>query len=211
VAARAGARAAVIPPFLGQWESADRIGDILNGTLRAADDPLWPRSGAAGAADYERWADHLCGVACLRMALAARGIAPPRAFDLARELTHRGGYVLQSDGGIRGLVYAPAVAWLREAHGIAAEVRVDVAAQDIPALVADGGVFIASVHPAIRWPDRAPPGRGGHLVLVFGAQDGALRFHNPSGDSAASQRAAQVPMDRFAGFHAGRGILLPPG
>jgi hypothetical protein len=197
------------PPYFGQWESTERIGDILTGALPAGDDPLWPRSGAAGAADYARWADHLCGVACLRMAIAARGIVPPRAFDLARALTHRGGYVVQPDGAIRGLIYAPAVAWLREAHGIAAEVRVDVAADGIPALVGDGGLFIASVHPAIRWPDREPPSRGGHLVLVFGAQGGALRLNNPSGDTAASQRDAQVPLDRFARFFAGRGVLLP--
>jgi hypothetical protein len=198
----------VIPPHFGQWESADRIGDILSGTLRAEDDPLWPRSGAAGAADYARWADHLCGVACLRMALAAHGIAPPRAFDLARDLTQRGGYLVQPDGAIRGLIYAPAVAWLREAHGIAAQVRVDVAAQDIPALVGGAGLFIASVHPAIRWPDREPPSRGGHLVLVFGAQDGALRFHNPSGDRAGSQRDVRLPVDIFARFFAGRGIAI---
>lgn len=201
----------MIPPYFGQWESTSRIGDILSGALRAQDDPLWPRSGAAGAADYARWADHLCGVACLRMALAARGIAPPRAFDLARELTHRGGYVLQPDGGIRGLVYAPAAAWLREAHGIAADVRVDVATEDIPAMVAGGGLFIASVHPAIRWADRDPPARGGHLVLVFGTEGGALRLHNPSGDTAGSQRDARVPPDRFARFFAERGILLPRG
>lgn len=209
MAPRAGARAAVIPPFLGQWESAERIGDILSGALRAEDDPRWPRSGAAGAAEYARWADHLCGVACLRMALAARGTVPPRAFDLARDLAARGGYVAQPDGAIRGLIYAPAVAWLRAAQGIAAEVRVDVAAADMPALLGGGGMFIASVHPAIRRPDGDPPARGGHLVLVFGAQDGALRFNNPSGDTPASQRDARLAVADFARFFAGRGILLP--
>lgn len=199
----------MIPPFHGQWESAHRIGDILSGALAAADDPRWPRSGAAGAADYARWADHLCGVACLRMALAARGITPPRAFDLARDLTHRGGYVLQPDGGIRGLIYAPAVAWLREVPGIAAEVRVDVAAQDIASLLAGGGLFIASVHPWVRWPDRNPPARGGHLVLVFGTAGGALRFHNPSGHDAAAQADARLAPEAFARFFAGRGMLLP--
>ncbi len=197
------------PPYFGQWESAGRIGEILAGTLRAEDDPLWPRSGAAGAADYARWADHLCGVACLRMALATRGSVPPRAFDLARDLTHRGGYVVQPDGAIRGLIYAPAVEWLRAAHGLAAEVRVDVAAEDVPGLLADGGLFIASVHPWIRWPDRAPPSRGGHLVLVFGTEAGALRLHNPSGDSVTSQRDARVPIADFARFFAGRGMFLP--
>jgi len=198
----------VIPPFHGQWESAERIGEILAGTLRAADDPLWPRSGAAGAADYERWADHLCGVACLRMALAAQGITPPRAFDLARELTHRGGYVLRPDGDIRGLIYAPAVAWLRDAHGIAAEVRVDVAAEAIPEMLAGGGLFIASVHPAIRRAGAEPPSQGGHLVLVFGVQGDLLRFHNPSGDSTETQMDARLPLAEFARFYAGRGIAL---
>lgn len=199
----------MIPPFFGQWESAGRIAEILAGTLRAADDPLWPRSGAAGAADYETWADHLCGVACLRMALAARGMVPPRAFDLARELTSRGGYVVQPDGGIRGLIYAPAVAWLREAPRLPAEVRVDVPAEAIPAMLCDGGLFIASVHPAIRRADAQPPSRGGHLVLAFGAEGGVLRFHNPSGDTDASRRDARLPLAVFARFYAGRGIALP--
>ncbi|MEO3471944.1 hypothetical protein AAFN86_08770 [Roseomonas sp. CAU 1739] len=199
----------MIPPFFGQWESAERIGDILAGTLRAADDPLWPRSGAAGAADYERWADHLCGVACLRMALAARGISPPRAFDLARELTRRGGYVVRPDGGIRGLIYAPAVGWLREVPGLAADVRVDVPVEDIPAMVHGGGLFVASVHPWIRRGVGEPPSLGGHLVLVFGEQDGVLRFHNPSGDTAASQADARLAVAQFGRFYAGRGIVLP--
>jgi len=199
----------VIPPYFGQWESAERIAGILSGALRAEDDPLWPRSGARDAAEYAVWADHLCGVACLRMALGARGIAPPRAFDLARELTARGGYVVQPDGAIRGLIYAPAAAWLREAHGIAAEVRVDVPAEDIPSLVSGGGMFIASVHPAVRWPEAEPPARGGHLVLVFGTEGERLRFHNPSGDDAASQADARMAVEAFARFYAGRGIWLP--
>lgn len=198
----------MIPPFFGQWETAERIGEILAGTLRAADDPLWPRSGAAGAADYERWADHLCGVACLRMALAAHGITPPRAFDLARSLTTRGGYVMQPDGDIRGLIYAPAVAWLNEVVRLPAEVRVDVPAEAIHTMVQGGGMFIASVHPAIRRVDAEPPSRGGHLVLVFAAEDGVLRFNNPSGDTVASQRDARLPVSDFARFYAGRGIAI---
>jgi hypothetical protein len=199
----------VIPPHFGQWESAHRIGDILSGALAAADDPLWPRSGAAGAADYARWADHLCGVACLRMVLAARGIVAPRAFDLARDLTTRGGYVVQPDGAIRGLIYAPAVAWLREAHGIAAQVQVDVPADQLASRVTQAGMFIASVHPAIRRPDAEPPSRGGHLVLVFGLEEGQLRFHNPSGDTAATQSDVRLPVTTFARFYAARGIAIP--
>ena len=163
------------PPYFGQWESSGLIGDIISGRTRAEDDPAWAASGAASPEDYARWADHLCGVACLRMALAARGITPPRARDLARVLTGYGAYVEQEDGNIRGLIYAPAIAWLAEAHAMPAEIILDRAAEDIPPLLVDGGLFIASVHPAIRCPAEAAPGKGGHLVLVFGAEQGALR------------------------------------
>ena len=201
--------AAETPPYYGQWESPALIGDIITGVCRAEDDPAWAESGAASQEDYARWADHLCGVACLRMALAARGITPPRARDLARVLTGYGAYVEQEDGNIRGLIYSPAITWLAEAHAMPAEIILDHAAEDIPPLLADGGFFIASVHPAIRRPAEAAPGKGGHLVLVFGAGQGALRLHNPSGHDTASQCDARVAIADFARFFAGRGIWLP--
>jgi hypothetical protein len=203
--------AAETPPYYGQWESPALIGDIITGACRAEDDSAWAESGAASPAEYARWADHLCGVACLRMVLAARGITPPRARDLARVLTRYGAYIEQPDGNIRGLIYAPAILWLAEAHAMPAEIILDRTAEDIPPLLVDGGLFIASVHPAIRHPAEAAPGKGGHLVLVFGAKQGALRLHNPSGHDAASQCDAHVAIADFARFFAGRGIWLPGG
>jgi hypothetical protein len=200
---------AEIPPYFGQWETPGLIGAIISGACRAEEDPAWAASGAENPAEYALWADHLCGVACLRMALAARGITPPRARDLARRLTRYGAYVEQADGNIRGLIYAPAITWLAETHAIPAEIILDRAAEDILPLLADGGLFIASVHPGIRRPAEPAPGKGGHLVLVFGAAGGALRLHNPSGHDAASQADARVPLADFARFFAGRGIWLP--
>lgn len=199
------------PPYFGQWESPGLIGDIITGKCHAEDDPAWADSGATSQEDYARWADHLCGVACLRMALAARGITPPRARELARVLTGYGAYVEQEDGNIRGLIYAPAILWLAEAHAMPAEIILERAAEDIPPLLVDGGLVIASVHPAMRRPAEAAPGKGGHLVLVFGAGQGALRLHNPSGHDAASQADARVAIADFARFFAGRGIWLPAG
>ena len=69
--------------------------------------------------------------------------------------------------------------------------------------------MIASVHPWIRWPERTPPGRGGHLVLVTGVVDGMLRFHNLSGLPGISQSDALVGPADFARFAAGCGIVLP--
>jgi hypothetical protein len=78
----------------------------------------------------------------------------------------------------------------------------------LTAAASPGTPVIASVHKWIRWPDRTPPQRGGHLVLVTGAADGLIRLHNPSGLPGASQRDAWVAVADFARFYAGRGILI---
>jgi hypothetical protein len=193
------------PAYRAQWESPDLIPAFLAGRDPATD-PLWPGSGAASAAEYALWADHLCGCACLQMVLGAGGLPVPPIHAIRRAVQQEGGYVVDSNGAIRGLVYAGAVAWLGRL-GIAASVVLDRAAEDIPGLVASGGLFIASVHGGIRWPEREPPRRGGHLVLVFGTDAaGRLRFHNPSGDTPESRADARLPPRLFGRFFAGRGI-----
>ena len=200
--------AGLLPPYRAQWESAGLVAEFIAGR-DAATDPLWTGSGAESAGEYALWSEHLCGCACLQMALGARGRAVPRIHAVRRAVQSHGGYVVQPDGAIRGLIYAGAVAWL-EAQGIAARVVLDVAAEEIPTLLAPGALLIASVHPSIRWPEQEPPSRGGHLVLVFGATgQGELRFHNPSGDTQATRADARLPPAVFAKFFAGRGILLP--
>jgi hypothetical protein len=188
--------------YRAQWESRDLVADFLAGR-HAASDPLWAASGAVDAAEYGRWAEHLCGCACLQMVLAALGRPVPQIHDIRRGVQAEGGYVETPEGGIRGLIYAGAVAWLA-GQGVAARVALDLPAHDLPE-----GLFIASVHPGIRRPEVPPPARGGHLVLVFGrAADGALRFHNPSGDSPATQQDARLAPEVFDRFFAGRGIVI---
>jgi hypothetical protein len=195
------------PPCRAQWESADLVAEFLAGRDPATD-PLWSASGADSVADYALWADHLCGCACLQMALGALGRDIPPIHAMRRAVQALGGYVVQADGAIRGLIYAGAVEWLT-GQGIPARILLDIPAADLPALVGEGRLFIASVHPSIRRPDTEPPGRGGHLVLLFGSTpDGLLRFHNPSGDTPATRRDARLPPDSFGRFFAGRGILL---
>lgn len=197
----------MIPPFRAQWESPALVAAFLAGR-DAATDPRWADSGAGTAAEYARWADHLCGCACLQMALGALGRPIPPIHAIRRAVQEAGGYAVQPDGTIRGLVYAGAVAWLA-GQGIAARILLDLAAADLPPLLAGGRLFIASVHPGIRRPGPAPPARGGHLVLVFGAMpDGALRFHNPSGDTPATQADVRLGVADFGRFFAGRGILI---
>ncbi len=196
-----------MPPFRAQWESAELVADFLAGRDPATD-PAWAQSGAADRAEYARWAGHLCGMACLQMALGALGRPVPPIHALRRAVQALGGYVEEPDGVIRGLIYSGAVKWLT-GQGIDARILLDLSAEEIPALLAPAGLLIASVHPGIRRPEAEPSGRGGHLVLVFGAApDGALRFHNPSGDSEESRRDARLHPAAFGRFFAGRGILV---
>ncbi|NCY24139.1 MAG: hypothetical protein EBX37_04555, partial [Alphaproteobacteria bacterium] len=160
----------------------------------AAQDPRWPASGAETASEYAFWADHLCGMACLKMALAGRGQAWS-IHALRRAVQGHGGYV-ETPEGIKGLIYAGAVKWL-QTQDIAAAIRVDLTAGKLAGLLTTH-LIIASVHPAIRRPECQPPGRGGHLVLLFGTDSaGCLRFHNPSGDSVATQRDVRLTPRQF--------------
>lgn len=201
-------RSVAPPPYFAQWESRDLVADFVTGTRRAEDDPLWARSGAPDPAEYARWAAHSCGMACLKMLLAARDGVERPIYGLAQENLAAGGYQITPDGGIKGLIYRPFADYLRDKQGIAAEVKIDFSTEAVAAAVATGACFIASVHPSIRWPDREPPAKGGHLVLVYAAAQGVLRFHNPSGFDAATQEQVELPAAAFDRFYAGRGVIV---
>ncbi|WP_052120794.1 cysteine peptidase family C39 domain-containing protein [Inquilinus limosus] len=196
-------------PYVCQWESPDRAGEILDGTLPLAEDPNWARSGAADAAEYARWANHVCGMACLRMVLAARSGDAPPILELARGATRHGAYVVERES-IRGLIYAPFVAYVRAEFGLSAQIVTGIGARGIPGVLRGATFFIASVHPSIRRPDSDPPAKGGHLVLVHGQKDGMLVFHNPSGHDRASRESVALPVETFDRFFAGRGIAILP-
>jgi hypothetical protein len=151
---------------------------------------------------------NICGMACLKMILAARGETHP-ILSLARACTAYGGYVVnETDGSIKGLIYAPFVTFVRERFGLSADVKTEVAAQTIPDILAKYSFFIASVSSAIRWPEREPAAKGGHLVLVTAANEKSVRFHNPSGHDRASQANVILPPETFERFFANRGIAV---
>lgn len=202
------ARAAV--PYFCQWESAHLAGEIIRKELDLADDPAWGGSGARDQQEYARWASHVCGMACLKMVLAARtGHAHP-TLELARRSLPYGAYVEEPDGGIKGLIYAPFVRYVADVFGLRAEVRVDLPAAALPALMAQAEYFMASVHPWVRWPSRQPPKKGGHLVLVTRATADTVTFHNPSGEPGAQADVA-LPLAEFDRFFAGRGVAIMVG
>ena len=58
-------------PYFAQWESQELVSKFLENPQCAFEDPNWHFSGAETAEEYARWSRHLCGIACLKMILAA--------------------------------------------------------------------------------------------------------------------------------------------
>ena len=196
-------------PYFSQWETPEMTLTVLSEGFAALHrDPLWRNSGAATPEEYARWAVNICGMACLKMILAARGEIHP-TLQLARACTAYGGYVVnEADASIKGLIYAPFVTFVGERFGLNARIVTGMEAAAIPELLTKCGFFIASVHHSIRWPEREPPIKGGHLVLVTAASPETIRFHNPSGHDRASQADVVLPLSTFDRFFAGRGIAI---
>lgn len=194
-------------PVHTQFASPELVGPIVEDGLDPATDPAWAESGARSPAEYARWAGHLCGMTCLRMALGAG--APP-LFALRDGALRYGAYTEDARDGIRGLVYAPFAAYAREVHGVDATVHRHLAPEEILGLLDGGRTVMASVHYGIRYPGRPAPGRGGHLVLLTSrtADGTGVHFHNPSGTTAGT-RAAELALSDFERFFAGRGVSLP--
>jgi hypothetical protein len=207
----AAGRAGGIYPYFSQWESPELVPSFLDSSRTAEQDPEWHRSGAASPAEYAYWAVKTCGLACLKMILAARGEPVPPTMRLVdRALDRRAFVPIPGTSRVHGLIYRPFADWVAADYGIAAEVAGELTMAGLVSQVAAGAVVIASVHPWVRWPDRVPPDRGGHLVLVTGRHGAQLILNNPSGLPGVSQHATWIALSDFARFYAGRGIVIRP-
>src|SRR5262249_13280795 len=163
----------------------------------------------ASQAEYGRWCRHSCGMACLQMILHHRDGHTPPLLDLLRAGLPYGTYRIDLDGGIRGLFYAPFASYLRHEHNLASTVHPRLSIDQLRGELDRGRLVIASVHKEIRRPDRPPPGKGGHLVLLVGHDpwSATIDFLNPSGHTPGTRRAT-LPVDLFAQFFGGRGISV---
>lgn len=194
-------------PYCCQWATPELAAALISGRAQLADDPHWARSGALNQAEYIEWANHVCGMASLRMVLCHRDGQAPAVLELARRSLPYGAYQRAGDN-INGLIYSPFTRFVSEQFALSAQVWVGITAQQLPQLLNEQRYFIASVHPSIRQPHQMPPRKGGHLVLVTAANQEALTFHNPSGDSVATRENVVMSLAVFSHFFAGRGITL---
>jgi hypothetical protein len=198
-------------PYFSQWESRELVADFVGDGSAIADrhDPQWASSGARAVEEYDAWARHVCGMACLKMILAARTGRIVPTLELARRCTAYGGYTVDPESGlIKGLIYAPFVKFIGEEFAIRAEVVTNVTTAQLPEIFQRAEFVMASVHPWIRWPQREPPGRGGHLVLAIECSASEITFHNPSGHDRSSQEQASLSLEQFDRFFAGRGVAI---
>ncbi|KAA1178040.1 hypothetical protein FP026_22845 [Rhizobium tropici] len=197
-------------PYFSQWETPDMTLAVVAEGAQAAllKDSLWALSGALSVEDYARWAGNLCGMACLKMVLAARTGKTIPIMELAMGCRDYGGYIEEPDGRIKGLIYAPFVPFVKARFDMNARVVTGISATDIADILAQSEFLIASVHHSIRWPETEPPAKGGHLVLVTSIDGDRIRFHNPSGHIDATRENAEMPLETFQRFFAGRGIAI---
>ncbi|THA33015.1 C39 family peptidase [Streptomyces sp. A1547] len=195
-------------PTVTQYASPDLIAAIVYNGHDRGDDPRWAESGAPDLDTYRTWCGHMCGIACLRMALLARTSDAPTLFELLDGARKYGAYTEDADSGaIHGLIYAPFAQYVHDVHRMQAEVHPTLTESDLRALVDSGQLVMASVHKEIRRPENPAPGKGGHLVLVTGRQGDTVHFRNPSGHTEPA-RTANLPLAEFMNFFAGRGVSL---
>ncbi|MCZ4603337.1 C39 family peptidase [Streptomyces sp. Lzd4kr] len=194
-------------PVITQYATADLIAAIAYDGHDPADDPAWASTGAPTRAVYARWCRHMCGIACLRMALLHRDGQAPSQFQLLSGARHYGAYVQQNGGHIKGLIYAPFATYVRTTHALETEVHPQLPMAGLIGLLDAGQMVMVSVSKEIRRPENEPARRGGHLVLAIGHENGQILFRNPSGHTPEA-REGSLPAERFEAFFAGRGLSL---
>jgi hypothetical protein len=167
----------------------------------------WAADGYRSREEYLFWSRRVCGLACLQSLLHGWTDVRLSMRELLEQALDWGCYVVEPSGKVHGLLYRPFMAWVSERFGFSCELVEHTPIEVSSCEVRPGRVLMASVSAEIRDPDTADPHRGGHLVLVYAADDGMVRFHNPSGYSHNSDSAV-LPLEVFARFHANRGILV---
>jgi hypothetical protein len=163
----------------------------------------WREFGASRA-DFEKWAPHICGIACARsLILGAYGYAPS-LWKLTEEACRLEVFRESVDGEIRGAYHKPLAALLMR-YGLRSEIFSGYSLRAIRQAI-DNYVLLLSVDLTRVSPEL----RGSHLVLVL-AMEGEHNFivqDNAnvlavSGDSCLISEAFLDQISR------GQGIRIP--
>ena len=202
-------------PYYAQVASPELAEAIFVDGMDPILDPRWAESGASTPQEYAYWVERACGVACLKMCVEALGGPRISLVEWARAGVERDGYLIRygEDGEPHevGWVHA-GLAMMAQSAGLRAE-ALAAGLEDIVTYLKDSALVIASVSYEAG-DDRLPISKkGGHLMVVIGAEyEGhtplAFYVNNPSGRRANLQAGARLPAERFAQAYNGRVIVL---
>lgn len=194
-------------PYRCQWADRNIVDGLLAGEVEAASDAKRHEFGFTSDDEYEFWACRTCGLACFESYMQYLKIDLPQRAKLVEEAIAYGAYIVRPDG-VDGLIYRPFIKLINEKYGISARLMVGCSVEDVAKEMASGAMVMCSVSPEIRNPAAENARKGGHLILVHGADDQHLRLHNPSGYSW-NQENMIIETGNFERFFAGRAISLP--
>lgn len=180
----------------------------MGAAFRAHDVPMfrqridageWHAHRGAELGDIAEWSDRACGMAALRMILAAFGQPAPTLTELVTSGVAKGAY---ADG--RGWLHAD-LAGIATSLGVPAHAEA-VAPGDLPGRLEEAPL-IASVTGELPADGR----RGGHLIVLRGYElghaDPLILFRDPS---KWGQEHDRVRLSRLAKSYSGRCITFKP-
>jgi hypothetical protein len=194
-------------PYRCQWADRNIVDGLLAGEVAAASDVKRHDFGFTSDEQYEFWARRTCGLACFESYMLYLKLDVPQRARLVEEAIAYGAYILRPDG-VDGLIYRPFIKLINERYGISGRLMPNCSVEDVAKEVASGAMVMCSVSPEIRNPAAVNERKGGHLVLVHGADDQHFQLHNPSGYSW-NQENMLIEIENFDRFFAGRAISLP--
>jgi hypothetical protein len=197
-------------PYYSQWADPVFARRIVEHHDDPCLDPSWRSSGFEDADHYRFWARRICGLACLKSILGHWQLCQQTHRDLLDGALRSGSYVVESEGRVNGLLYAPFATWLADAFDLQVEVYPLNPLEDLTAEISNDTMAIASVSSEIRYPLNESTRRGGHLVLVHGCDKSGVWIHNPSG-ATGTQADAYLSREDFSRFFANRGMVVRRG
>ena len=197
-------------PYQCQFASPKLVADILDGKIKAKNDPNWALHGFKTPEESEYWVWRDCGICCIKMVLDYYGKNEMLA-KLVEEGVSLKGYNLDKD---LGWYYKPLIN-LANKYGVQGFTKPYLGINEISQQIYNKRFVIASVNPGIIRFDKIvkSKSKNGHLILVIGfrmhnSKLAGFYIHNPSGKTPETQKKAFIPIKTFIKAYGERGIVL---
>lgn len=168
------------------------------------------------ARDYTKPEANLCAMCCTSMILKSEEISPPSTLELFGQAAGFSVFRPKPDGsGWKGAYHMELADYLEAQWGMRTWAERNMKPGFIRLMLTFGNYCMLSVHPEIRLrTTELPPGKSGHIVLVYGfyvTRRRRLRFlvQNSAGfASQDSQIGMSISEHRLAQVFSGNGVIV---